>query len=238
MNYNTGRETFLLPVKWQNEWPIILEPGKRIPYVAAAPKLPNIHPDAPPLTGNFTWRDEFDAPVLDKAWLQVRAPQRPWFDLQRQPGQLSITPAVTPLDGLSNPTYLGRRQQHLAFEASTAMHPPEDERVSGGLVAFQSEGYWYFFGCRRVGASVLIFLEKKSGAEVRQVATASVKPASTIKLRIRAEGARYAFFYDVGGEGNTWRPLVENDDGSILSTEVAGGFVGATVGPYGRLEQQ
>jgi alpha-N-arabinofuranosidase len=234
VNYNTGRETFLLPVKWQNDWPVILKPGKSIPYVAAAPKLPNIHPDAPPLSGNFTWRDEFEAPVLDQAWLQVRTPQRQWFDLGRERGWLSIAPGVMPLDGPSNPTYLGRRQQHIAFEASTALRLPRSKRISGGLVAFQSQKHWYFLGCRRAGGSLLVFLEKKSGAEVQQVAAATVKSGSMIKLRISAEGGRYAFFYDAGSDGSDWRPLVEGDDGSILSTEVAGGFVGATVGPYAR----
>jgi alpha-N-arabinofuranosidase len=30
--------------------------------------------------------------------------------------------------------------------------------------------------------------------------------------------------------------LRENEDGTILSTDVAGGFVGATLGPFARLE--
>ncbi|MFL6578668.1 MAG: hypothetical protein ACJ8MR_18730, partial [Povalibacter sp.] len=45
----------------------------------------------------------------------------------------------------------------------------------------------------------------------------------------------YAFFYDADGKG--WHALGEHQDGSILSTKVAGGFVGATVGPYVRSER-
>ncbi|HYM85403.1 MAG TPA: glycoside hydrolase family 43 protein, partial [Pseudoxanthomonas sp.] len=36
-HYNTGRETFLLPVQWKEGWPVILEPGLEIPYVAPGP---------------------------------------------------------------------------------------------------------------------------------------------------------------------------------------------------------
>ena len=36
--YNTGRETFLLPVTWKDGWPMILEQGKPIPYVAEGPR--------------------------------------------------------------------------------------------------------------------------------------------------------------------------------------------------------
>lgn len=33
-------------------------------------------------------------------------------------------------------------------------------------------------------------------------------------------------------------PLAENLDGKLLSTAVAGGFVGVTLGPHTRLEQR
>ena len=38
--YNTGRETFLLPVTWKDGWPVILEQGKPIPFVAQGPDGP------------------------------------------------------------------------------------------------------------------------------------------------------------------------------------------------------
>jgi len=37
-------------------------------------------------------------------------------------------------------------------------------------------------------------------------------------------------------DGGGWKPLMVGDDGSILSTDVAGGYVGAVVGPYARAE--
>lgn len=236
VNYNTGRETYLLQVAWRDGWPVILEQGKPIPYVAAAPKLPNVHPEAPPLTGNFTWRDEFDRQELDGAWLQLRAPKRQWFDLAAERGRLRITPSRERLDGKGNPTYLGRRQQHLAFEASTSLRLPERAGVAAGIAAFQGDDHWYFFGVRRAGASWQIFVEKKSGEALEQVASTTLEQAaSEIKLRITGRGRDYSFHHDGGGNGG-WRPLLENDDGSILSTEVAGGFVGTTLGPHARLE--
>ena len=36
--------------------------------------------------------------------------------------------------------------------------------------------------------------------------------------------------------GKGWRWLRQGDDGTLLSTDVAGGFVGATLGPYARSE--
>ncbi len=40
VHYNTGRETYLLPVTWRDGWPLILARGKEIPYMEAAPTAP------------------------------------------------------------------------------------------------------------------------------------------------------------------------------------------------------
>jgi xylan 1,4-beta-xylosidase len=232
--YNTGRETFLLPVNWKDGWPIILEHGKAIPYIARGPAFLEKSPSTPPLTGNFTWRDEFDRPDLNFAWLHVRVPKTTWTDLRSKPGSLTIRPLPATLDTLGNPSFLGRRQQHLSFEASLAYSPPSAAGVASGMAAFQSEDYWYFFGARRSSESLQLFLDKRGGKATSTVATTTLTPTQSLKLRIAGDGRDYSFYYDADGKG--WKPLKENDDGSILSTAVAGGFVGAVLGPYARAE--
>jgi xylan 1,4-beta-xylosidase len=232
--YNTGRETFLLPVTWRDGWPIILENGKTIPYVARGPEFLAKRSDVPPMTGNFTWRDEFDRSSLDPAWLSVRVPKSEWRDLRSKPGSLTIRPLAATLDTLGNPSFLARRQQHTAFDSSLALAPPSESGVAAGLAAFQNENYWYFLGTRRVGGELQIFLDKRGGRETTTVATTKLAPAPTLKLRISGSGRDYSFYYDADGGG--WKLLREKDDGSILSTAVADGFVGAMLGPYARSE--
>lgn len=233
VHYNTGRETFLLPVTWKDGWPIILQQGQAIPYVAPGPKFMEQR-DQAPQTGNFTWRDDFDSPSLKSAWLQVRVPKQSWADLRSTAGALTIHPSAIALDSLGNPSFLARRQQHLAFDASTAFQPPQHDGVAAGLAAFQSEQYWYFLGARRVGSQLQIFLEKGSGKSTETIATAMVDPPQRLKLKIDGDARAYSFFHDADGQG--WTPLKKHDDGSILSTDVAGGFVGAVIGPYARTE--
>ena len=237
VHYNTGRETFLLPVTWRNGWPVILGHGETIPYSAAAPKLPNAAAGAGPTTGNFTWRDDFDSTTLAAEWLQVRMPQVGWADLRGRPGWLTIHPLPQSLDRLGNPSFLARRQQHLAFDASTEFEPPGTPGVAAGLAAFQNENDWYFLGVRHTAASPAsaeLFLEKHSGRTTAIVAQMTLKARNTLKLRINGNGRRYSFYFDADRGG--WKPIRENDDGSILSTDVAGGFVGAMVGPYARAD--
>jgi xylan 1,4-beta-xylosidase len=233
VHYNTGRETFLLPVTWKEGWPTILENGKTIPYVANAPKFMTRASQAP-LTGNFTWRDEFDGETLKPEWLQARVPKQKWFDLRAKPGSLSIRGTPVRLQDQSNPAYLARRQQHTAFDASTQLAIP-DAGSAAGLVAFQNENYWYFLGVRRTGSGVELFLEQDAGKEPRVLKTQALNAKSSLKLKISGDAGDYGFFYDADGKG--WRPLLEHQDGSILSTDVAGGFIGATLGPYVRSER-
>jgi xylan 1,4-beta-xylosidase len=233
-HYNTGRETFLLPVSWRDGWPVILENGEAIPYVVPGPKFLAKTSEAPPLTGNFIWRDEFDRPALDLAWLHVRVPKSEWTDLRSRPGSLTIHPLAATLDTLGNPSFLGRRQQHMSFDSSLALTPPAAGGVAAGMAAYQGENHWYFLGTRRVGTELQVFLDKRGGKETVTIAGTKLAPARNLKLRISGTGRAYSFYYDADGRG--WKPLRENDDGSILSTAVAGGFVGAVIGPYARTE--
>lgn len=233
-HYNTGRETFLLPAEWRDGWPVILDDGQAIPQVAPAPSFMRGEAKQAPFSGNFTWRDEFDKPKLDMAWMYVRVPKKSWADLASEAGTLTIHPLTEGLDTLRNPSFLARRQQHLAFEASTSLHAPREKGVAAGLVAFQGEKYWYFLGVRHTGRGVELFLEKSSGKTRVVVAKKRIEAVAALKLKITGNDGAYSFAYDV--DGKDWQWLVQNDDGTILSTDVAGGFVGATLGPYARIE--
>jgi xylan 1,4-beta-xylosidase len=230
VHYNTGRETFLLPVEWKDGWPVILEAGRQIPYVAPGPSFMSRTGTQTPSTGNFTWRDDFEAPALDRAWMFVRVPKRTWAKLDVQPGHLAIQPLAEGLDTLRNPSFLGRRQQHIRFEASTALTVPTDPGTEAGLAAFQNEKHWYFLGVRRTGQGMELFLRKNGGGKIETIATTIVAPAKALELKISGDGRAYSFAFDADGKG--WKWLQQNDDGTILSTETAGGFVGAVVGPY------
>jgi xylan 1,4-beta-xylosidase len=246
VHYNTGRETFMLPVTWRNGWPSILAAGKEIPYAPKGPGFSTAAIDNPmpttgaiagaemPTTGNFTWRDEFDSAVLQQQWLYVRVPKQPWADLTRRPGWLVIHALRTPLEALQNMSFLARRQQHLAFDATTELEIPREKGISAGLAALQNESYWYFLAVRRHGPARELFLEKRGGKQTETIARMELGDSARIKLKIAANGRAYSFYVDEDGSG--WKPLRENNDGTILSTDVAGGFVGAFVGPYARAE--
>ncbi len=246
IHYNTGRETFLLPVTWHDGWPVILARGKGIPYMAPAPAVPpaptvatvqtaptaqgarDADLSAPPTTGNFTWRDDFASRSLRPEWLQVRVPKQPWADLGARPGWLSIHPLPVTLDSLTNPSFLAHRQQHLVFDASTELATPSVPGLAAGLAAFQSENAWYFLGVRR-RAGLEVFLEKRGGARTETVARAELRDTSLLKLKISGNSRAYSFYFD--GDGSGWKPLKDGDDGSILVPTSLVGLSGRWSGP-------
>jgi alpha-N-arabinofuranosidase len=230
-HYNTGRETYLLPVEWKDGWPIILPHGRAIPQVVKGPAFMQHDASQAPLSGNFDARDDFDQTTLGSEWLFARTPKQPWADLSSHPGKLAIHPLAQDLDTLKNPSYLARRQQHLAFEASTALAVPA-AGVEAGLAAYQNEHYWYAFGVRHEGDHLRLSLRMHRGDD-KAVVDSVVLPASVgeLTLKISGDGKVYGFAYD---DGSGWKWLQRDVDGTLLSTDVAGGFIGATVGPYAR----
>ena len=235
--YNTGRETFLLPVDWVEGWPVILPAGERIPYRHERPDLPRDAAPAIPTTGNFTLRDEFAGPELAPYWLRIRTPRERWYDFTANPGALTLRARDQHLGRQAQPSFVGRRQQHLNASATTVMtYAPERLGERAGLVAFQNDDFYYLMSVALDAGRPVLQLHRAAGegegAEPTLVTSAPLREpvGAPLYLRIRAEGDRYHF--DYGYAPGEWTPLHTGADGRILSTSTAGGFVGVTFGLY------
>lgn len=231
--HNTGRETFLLPLRWQNGWPVILDPGLPVPRRVKRPELSTEGGVASPQTGNFSWRDEFDGERLRPEWVRLRTSPREWFRLEPADSRVLIQPLPLTLRDRSQPAFLARRQQHLQFSASTRLVPPSDPSVSAGLAAFQSSDFHYFLGVRSAESGLVVFLEQVVDGAPR-VLTSREFPtqANAVVLGIEQQGDRLGFHFGDSLEHRTW--LARDIDARTLSTEVAGGFVGTTIGIHAR----
>lgn len=235
--YNTGRETFLLPVQWVDGWPVVLTGRDTVPYVHRRPKLPAQPKAGVPHSGNFAYRDEFDGPELAHYWSLLRTPRERWYDLASTPGTLTIRARPATLGGRGQPSFIGRRQQHGTASASTAMtYAPAKPGDAAGLVAFHNETHYYFLAVADSGGQPVVRLEKRSGQATPIGGTViasrpiSLSPTAPLYLRIQARDGRYDFSYAV--KRGEWTLLAGDVDGTVLSTKVAGGFVGTLFGMY------
>ncbi|TPE62718.1 glycoside hydrolase family 43 protein [Sandaracinobacter neustonicus] len=231
--YNTGRETFLLPVQWTADgWPTILKPDVPIPHVVKRPSLPRDPAPPLPTSGPFEVRDEFDGSAPGLHWMTMRGPADGWMKLGG--GTLTLTPRAEGLGDLASPSFVARRQQHMNMEASTLLSFKPGAGEAAGLGIIQRDEYWFALLLADAGGGKReVRLLLRDGAATpaagKLLARAPV-PDGDIRLRIVAEGERYRF--DWAPARGEWRTLLADTDGTVLSTWRAQGFVGAMVGPY------
>jgi len=230
-NFNTGRETFLMPVQWNDGWPRITEPKTQLPWVLKRPNLP-AGPKAPvPTSGRFSIRDDFNGSKLPLYWMMMRNPVGKWWRLSG--GALHLDAQGVALGDMGNPSLWARRQQHLNATVTTKVrfNPPSDG-AEAGVVAMQNDEHWYFVAIGRDHGKRVVRLRRRDNSDAagEVLATAALPSASPIELRIAARGAAYDFSWSA--DGKRWHSLLRNADGTVLSTKKAGGFVGAVFGLY------
>lgn len=233
--YNSGRETFLLPVTWENEWPHILEQGKPIPKLVTRPSTKNSLVETDQLNGNFIWRDDFNDNKLNPHWSILRRLTDDWYELNN--GKVHLNPSIISMTSHNQPMFIGRRQQHMTYQASTALQLPVTEQISAGIVAFQNAKYHYYLGVKKLGDGYQIFIEQIKNGEVKIVGKAMIhaKEGQQITLEISGNKANISFAYQLANSNKI--TLAENLDGKILSTAIAKGFVGTLLGMHTRIEQ-
>ncbi len=230
-HYNTGRETFLLPVEWRNGYPVILGKGLSVPIVG---KKEGLCPTEEAFTGNLTYSTDFSE-GLSHHFLMLRTPQEAWYRTSEE--GLHLRPTHRTIDQPSNPSMLAHRQQHLAFTAETELCFAPTEGAVAGLVCYQRDTHYILLGkSLREGIPHLVLMRAVGGQKEELLALPldkqqAVKP---IRLRVEAEGATYRFTASIEG-----CELLSNweVDGRILSTHSAGGFTGAVIGMYAALQQ-
>jgi xylan 1,4-beta-xylosidase len=229
--YNIGRETFLLPVTWQNDWPVILEDGKRIPFALPKPALPvqaGATAASAVFSGDFSYIDEFDGDRLADQWIGVRVPATPFHRIAD--GKLHMTAGGRLGDLRHAPSFLARRQQHhIATIATTLRYTPHADNDRAGLVAYQSDASHLFFGLARIADKNVIALYTRAQAQQDVLVASAPAPAGPVELVLRAQAGKMGFDYVVDGQRRT---LAEGVDVTFLSTKKAAGFVGTIIGPY------
>lgn len=106
---------------------------------------------------------------------------------------------------------------------------PKQEGECAGLVVVQSNEYHYRLTRVLKDGSQRIVLIKCEGGKDEVVAEQECD-LNKIYLRVVARGQDYSFYY--GETPSSLQLLLGNCDGRILSTDVAGGFVGTYIGLY------
>jgi len=220
--YNLGRETFLVPARWEDDW-LIVSPGTgRVEFEYPAPNLPEHVWDELPA------RDDFEAATLAQHWNFLRTPRAEFYSLSERPGFLRLRLRPQHLAEQTAPSFVGRRQQHINFTAETVMEfTPRSANECAGLVLIQNDSFHFRFIVGYENEPVLRLIKRAHGQD--EILASQPVPSGYYILKITADEQNYNFYFSTNG---IWHALAENVDGRILSTPVAGGFVGAYIAMY------
>ncbi|WFR60928.1 glycoside hydrolase family 43 protein [Paenibacillus amylolyticus] len=223
---NLGRETFMAPVQWEQEWPVVSPGVGRLELETKSPNLPEVRWPSAPI------RDDFDESSLSPIWNFLRTPRGEFWSLTERPGHLRLRLKQEQLSEQSNPAFVGRRQQHLMFNASTHMEfNPQNEGETAGLTLFHNQNYHFRMELAlEQGKPVIRLVERQAGVDKFLIS----HPWSDHHIQLRVVGLEqeYSFYYRAN-EYVSWSVLFEKADGRLLSTDRAGGFTGTYIGLYG-----
>ena len=221
--YNTGRETFLLPVSFVADGtPVILPQGEPVPMVVAK-RNAEARPQA-------RWEARFDTTALSDRFVTIRTPRTRWHSLHD--GALRLEPRPVSVADVDNPSFVGVRQQQACFtaEASVEFEPDTDDDFAG-LVCFQNEAAYLAFGITVVNGRESVVVEKNDGGRRSIEGLMAIDDRAKgrpLTLRIAGGGAAYSFVLQTPDGPRT----VATTDATHLSTDRAGGFVGTVIGMY------
>lgn len=231
--YNTGRETFIAPVKWIDGWPVINPDHEEVLYKYPVSWKEIKHPDALPMNGNFKYTIDFQD-SLHSQFLFLRTLDTSWYNLRDKKGYLTMKLLPETAMGAGNPAFIGKRQQHLTCEASTELNfVAKAENEKAGMMIFQNETHFYYI-CKSVSkgkAVVQLFkAERASNSMILVKQEALAKANDPLFLKITAEKDKYSFWFAT--QKDRWNLLQGGLDGKYLSTRDAGGFVGSLFAMY------
>lgn len=227
-HYNTGRETFLSPVKWENDWPIFDLDAEGVKYQYPVPDGVSIDDSLFPLNGNFEFTETFDDDKLAFHWMFLRTVKEPWYRLYNSALELSLRPET--VAGTSNPSFVGHRQQHLNGSVSVTLDfEPDSENEKAGILAFQNETHYYYLSKTSVNGKYEIQLSKGSAGGEEVLGNVEITPDQPVELRIAFGTEAYHFSFRTNNKD--WVEIGVLDS-KYLSTRVAGGFVGVTLAMY------
>lgn len=237
-----GRETFLVPVTWEDDWPVFSPGTGKVEETYPAPAFAQ--------SGEETASDALDwnylgTPYQDFAhWEPDRVtldmlPQSlvPWefegevFDFFGHMQRIGKTRACMP--------FVGVRLEEPRFTAEVQLQVAPKNRESAGLVLMQNNANQLRLEVRADSEDRALIrtvrvcyglVDGKMHYEETVAGELSLTAAEAYTLRITGDDNRYDFA--AGALGGGLEPVASQVDGTHLGSEVADGFVGAYVGIF------
>lgn len=216
-----GRETFLMPVIWRDDW-----------FFAGTDKKSHIEVEAPIWNSQNSiteWSADFSDTVFDRKWLWRRIPDMESYKISD--GALIIKPSKIKLrDSVGSPSFMAVRPIDIEYSVFAELEfEPRQNGDTAGVVIYLSENFYYRLCKRRENDKEYIILEKQI-ADMNLIAYREEIKYGKLRMKIVMNGSDYSFYYSLNNND-----YIKASSGlaKLLSTNLAGKcFTGSLVGVF------
>ena len=162
-------------------------------------------------------------------WIYLRNPEPENYSYAVRKGTLALIGSKFSIFDIASPTFLGRRQAHFKFNATTLLDfNPKKENEEAGLLIEMTNKFNYRFVITKNGKNrklrVLYSLDDLKGC----AGETDLKPGA-VRLRITGDKKNYNFQV---AQGTDAFRSVGKLNVQFLSAEVTGGYNGVVLGIY------
>lgn len=221
-----GRETFLAPVTWKDDWPLAGNNGMIALEMDAPTPSPFMRGKG---VRELYLRDDFDSSSYGLDWNWLRNPDLNNYSLTQRDSWLRLLGTKSTLEQETSPTFLGRRQCHTKCHVTVRLDfTPQTENEEAGLVALGDLRHHYEIGIGLKGGERNVFVRRKIGTLQAIVAQKSI-PNGIIRLRLTADETWYTFSFATDDE---WIELARGEVRYLCSESGAAMFTGTYFGMY------
>lgn len=219
---NLGRETFLAEVVWEDGWPVI-NPGEG--------RLLEKAPHSLPLR-SIDHQDSIQLSPKNPAFLYLRNPNLAYYQWNEANQSLRLIPSITKLHDIKSPTYIGIRQKSMNYTFQVELTPKINTADIGGIVILQNNLYYIQLTVEKADEHYVIKMASVFNGDTTILAS-QVVHALAMTLIFDGEGQQLSAKAIVDGQEII---IAKKVDTHFLSTEIAGGFVGCTLGVFATTE--
>lgn len=222
-----GRETFLAPVRWdENAWPVINGNGT-VSLDMVCVTLPQVEVPALPV------KNDFNDNKLGFEWNYLCLPHMENYSLTDRKGSLRLKATPITLGHVDSPTFVGRRQQHIDFRTTTALDFSQMKNNSeAGITVYMSNNYHYNLSVINNEGKYHLSVTYHLGT-IKHVEKPIPILNQEVYLRIEGSNDLYSFYYSTDNKNFQ---NIGHADTRFLSSETAGGFTGVYIGLYAQSE--
>lgn len=226
--HHLGRETFLAPVKWDEDgWPVMGNSGT-IDLQMEAECFEKVISKEVSCEAESK-RDDFNSDKLDNCWNFLRNPYENDWSLKGRKGYITLTGTEVTLNDLDSPAFIGRRQEHFKVETHTLLDfEPLKNGEEAGLTVIQNNYHHYEIAVTLLQDKKSIIFRRRIGT-LWKVENCIECDGGPVVLGIIANHTEYTFTYAKPGKESI---TIGKGECHYLSTEVAGGFTGVFFGMY------